>query len=128
MSKSAKAKVDELLARESHHLREQKIHNLCSAIKVQLYRAEKVTTSNQRQFRLRMNRDQQAAAIWSDADRQRAIKQLERETHQVTPAKRRLSVHYSNIMNDNQCRKSGPRQPIPEAYSLKTCSNEDCCG
>jgi len=45
MSKSAKAKVDELLARESHHLREQKIHEICAAMEVQLYGAEKVTTS-----------------------------------------------------------------------------------
>jgi len=45
MSKSAKAKVDELLARESHHLREQKIHKIRAALDVQLYGAEKVTIS-----------------------------------------------------------------------------------
>jgi len=45
MSKSANAKVDELLARESHHLREQKIHKIRAAMEVQLYGAEKVTTS-----------------------------------------------------------------------------------
>jgi hypothetical protein len=45
ISKSAKDKVDELLARESHHLREQKIHKICAAMEVQLYGAEKVTTS-----------------------------------------------------------------------------------
>ena len=45
MSKSVKAKVDELLARESHHFQEQKIHTIRAAMKVQLYKAEKVTTS-----------------------------------------------------------------------------------
>jgi len=48
--KSAKAKVDEQLARESHHLREQKIHKIRAAMKVQLYGAEKVTSSKRRQF------------------------------------------------------------------------------
>jgi len=45
MFKSAKAKVDELLARESHYLREQKIHKICAAMAIQLYGAEEVTTS-----------------------------------------------------------------------------------
>jgi len=45
MSKSAKAKVDEQLATESHQLREQKIHKICAAMEVQVYGAEKVTTS-----------------------------------------------------------------------------------
>jgi len=45
MSKSAKATVDELLARESPHLREQKIHTIRAAMEVQLDGAEKVTPS-----------------------------------------------------------------------------------
>jgi len=45
MSKSVKAKVHELLARESHHLREQKIHKIRAAMELQLYVAEKVTKS-----------------------------------------------------------------------------------
>jgi len=36
---------------------------------------------------VRLNRAQQAATIWSDADRQRAIERLEHKIHQVTPAK-----------------------------------------
>jgi hypothetical protein len=55
MSKSVKAKVDELLARESHHLGEQMIHKIRAAMEVQLYGAEKVTTSKQRQFQVRLN-------------------------------------------------------------------------
>ena len=45
MTKSAKPKVDELLGRESHDLREHKIHKNRTAMEVQLYGAEKVTTS-----------------------------------------------------------------------------------
>jgi len=45
MSKSATANVDEKLATESHQLREQKIHQIRAAMEVQVYRAEKVTTS-----------------------------------------------------------------------------------
>jgi hypothetical protein len=45
MSKSAQSKVNQLLARESHHLREQKIHKIRAAIEVQRNVAEKVTTS-----------------------------------------------------------------------------------
>jgi len=56
MSKSAKAQVDELLARESHHLQEQKIHKIRAAMEVQLYGAEKVTTLKRRQFQVHLNR------------------------------------------------------------------------
>jgi len=48
MSKSAKAKVDELFARASHQFQEQKIHTMRAAMEVQLYGAEKVTTSKQK--------------------------------------------------------------------------------
>jgi len=64
MSKSAKAKVDELLAGKSHHLREQKIHKIHGAIEDQLYWAEKVTTSKQWQFQVRLNTAHLAASIW----------------------------------------------------------------
>jgi len=90
MSKSAKAQVDELLARESHQLREQKIHNIRGAMEVQVYGAEKVTTTKRRQFQVRLNRAQQAAAIWSDAHWQSAKERFEREIHQVTPFKPKL--------------------------------------
>jgi len=90
MSKSAEGKVDELLARESQHLREWKIHNICAAMEVQLYWAAKVTTSKWRQCQVHLDRARQAATIWSDADRQRAIDKLEREIHHVTPAKCKL--------------------------------------
>ena len=45
MTKSVKAKVDEQLATESHQLREQEIRIIRAAMEVQVYGAEKVTTS-----------------------------------------------------------------------------------
>jgi len=61
MLKSAKASVDDQLAMESHPLREQTIHKIRTAMEVQVYRAEKVTTSKRRQFQVRLNRARQAA-------------------------------------------------------------------
>ena len=48
MTKSAKVKVDVKLAMESHQLRDQKIHIIRASMEVQVYRAERVTVSNQR--------------------------------------------------------------------------------
>jgi hypothetical protein len=59
-------------------------------MEVLLYGTEKVTTSKRKQFQMFLNRDRQAATIWSDADRQSANEQLECEIHQVTPAKCKL--------------------------------------
>jgi hypothetical protein len=73
MSKSAKAKVDDLLAMESHLLREQKIHKIRTAMEALLYGAENVCTTKRRQFQVCLNRARQAATTWTDADRQKAI-------------------------------------------------------
>jgi len=73
MLKSAKAKVNIMLASKSHHLREHKIHKLCAAMEVQVYVAEKVTTLKRRQFQVRLTRAQQVATRWSEVDRERAI-------------------------------------------------------
>jgi len=90
ISQSAKAKVDDLLATESHQLREQKIHKIRATMEALVYGAEKVSTPKRRQFQVRLNRAQQAATTWSDADRQKAIERLEQEIHQVIPAKHNL--------------------------------------
>jgi len=84
-SNSTKAKLDEHLAREFDQLWEQKIHKICAAIEIQVYEAEKVTTTKRREFHVCLNRAQQAATKWSDADRQSAKQWLEREIHQVRP-------------------------------------------
>jgi len=69
MLKSAKAKVDDLLATESHQLRGRKIHKICAAMEAVLYGAEKISTSKRTQFQVWLNRAQQDATTWSDADR-----------------------------------------------------------
>jgi hypothetical protein len=51
MSKSAKAKLDDQLAKESHQLREQKIHMIRAAMETVLYGAEKVSTTNVGNFK-----------------------------------------------------------------------------
>jgi hypothetical protein len=56
MSKSAKAKVDDLLSWESHLLREQKIHMIRAAMKALVSGAEKVSTTKCRQFQVHLNR------------------------------------------------------------------------
>jgi hypothetical protein len=90
MSKSVKAKEDDLLAKECHQLREQKIHKIHGALEAVVYGAEKVSTTKRRQFQVHLNRTRQAATTWSDADYQKAIERLERDIHQVTPAERKL--------------------------------------
>jgi len=82
--------VDELLARGSPQLREQKIHKIRGVVEVQVYGAEKVATPKRRPFYVPLNRARQAATIWSDADRQSAKERVEREIHQVTPFERNL--------------------------------------
>jgi len=130
MSKSAKAKVDDLLARESHHLREQKIHKICAAMDVQLYRAEKITTSKRRQFQVRPNGARQVATIWSDADWQRAIERLERQIHQVTPAKCKLfdklfKHHEQQLLQEVRTKATGPRSIFAKEHAQKMTTAEE---
>jgi len=50
-SKSAKAKVDVLFAKESRQLPEQTIHKICGAMKGLVYGAEQVSTTHIGNFR-----------------------------------------------------------------------------
>jgi len=68
MSNSAKAKVDQQLATESHQLQQQKIHKFHAAMEVQVYGAETDTTTKRTQFLVCLNTARQAATKWSDAD------------------------------------------------------------
>jgi hypothetical protein len=90
MWKSVKAKVDDLLATESHQLRKQKIHKIRAAIEARVYGADNVSSTSHRQFQVCLNRARQAATAWWDADHQKAIEWLEHEIHQVIPAKRKV--------------------------------------
>jgi len=133
MSKSAKAKVDELLAREFHHLRERKIHKIPATMEVQLYGAEKVTTSKRNQFQVRLKRARQAATIWSDADRQMTIERLEREMHQWTPVRRKLfdkvfQHHERQLLQEVGTKATGPRRRFAKKLAqMKTAPEEDAC-
>jgi hypothetical protein len=86
--KSAKVKVHDLLATESHQLHEQKIHTIRAAMEALVYGAEKVSTTKRRILQVCLNRARQAATTWSDADCPKAIERFEREIHELTPAKR----------------------------------------
>jgi len=55
MLKSGMAKVDDLLARESHQLCEQIIYKIHAAMDALVYGAEKVSTTKHRQFEVRLN-------------------------------------------------------------------------
>ena len=81
ISKSGKAKVDDLVATESYQFREQKIHKIHAEMEALVYGAEKVSSTKCRQFQVHLNRDWQAANTWSEADRQKAIERLECEIH-----------------------------------------------
>jgi len=72
MSNSAIAKVDDLLAQESHQLCEQKIPKIRAAMVAIVDRAEKVSSTKRRQFQVRLERARQVAMTWSDADHQKA--------------------------------------------------------
>jgi hypothetical protein len=130
MSKSAKAKVDDLLARESHLFREQKIHKISAAMEALVYGAEMVSTTKRRQFQVRLNRAQQAATTWSDADRQKAIERLECEIHQVTPAKHKLfnksfQHHERQLLQEVGTKGTGPRSIFAKELALTKAASED---
>jgi len=72
-----------------------------------------------------LNRAQQAAPIWSDADWQRAIEQLEREIHQVTAAKHKLfeklfQHHERQILQEVRTKATGPRSILAKKLAQMT--------
>jgi hypothetical protein len=90
MLECVKGNVDDLLARESHQLCKQKIHNIRAAMEALVYAAEKFSTIKLTQFHMRLNSTQQVATKWSDADHQKTIEQLDREIHQMSSAKHKV--------------------------------------
>jgi len=134
MSKSATAKVDDMVAKESHQLCEQKIHKIRAPIEALVYGAEKVSSTKRRQFQVRLNRARQAATTWSDADRQKAIERLEREIHQVTPAKRKLfdklfQHHERQLLQEVGTKGTGPRSKFAKQLALlKTAADDEVYG
>jgi len=83
---------------------------------------------------VRLDRARQAATIWSDADRQRAIERLEREIHQVTPAKRKLfnklfQHHERQLLQEVGTKATGPRSIfVKKLAQMKTDAEEQAYG
>jgi len=130
MSKSVKAKVDDLLATESHQLRKQKIHKIRAAMEALVYGAAIVSSTKRRKSQVHLNRARQAATTWSDADCQKAIERLEHEIHQMTPAKRELfdilfQRHERQLLQEVRNKATGPRSTFAKELALKTAATED---
>jgi len=130
MLMSAQAWVNDLLPRESHHLREQKIHNASAAMEALVYGAEKVSTSKCRQFHVHLNRVRQAATTWSDADRQKAMERLESEVQQMTPAKWRLfnklfQWYKRQLLKEVGTKGTGPRSKSAKELAVMNFADED---
>jgi hypothetical protein len=126
--------VDDLLAKESHLLREQKIHQIRAALEPVVYRAEKVSATKCRQFQVRLNRAQQVATTWSDADCQKAIERLEREIYQVTPATCKIfdklfDRHERKPLQDVMTKATGPRQKFAKDLAqMKPAAKDEAYG
>jgi len=131
MSKSAKAQVDELRARESRQLRDQKIHKIRAAMEVQVYGAKKITTTKWKEFQVRLDRVPQAATAWSDADPQSAKERLQCEIHQVTPVERKLfdklfQHHKWPLLQEVGTEATGPRSTFARNLAqMKTAAEEE---
>ena len=122
--------MDELLARGSHMLHEQKIHKLRASMELQVYGAEMVTTTQRRQFQVRLNRARQGAMTWSDAVRQSAIERLECNIHQVPPSKSKpfdklFQHHKRQLLHTVGTKATGPRSPFAKKLTqIKTAAEE----
>jgi len=130
MSKSAKDKVDDLLAMESHQLRDQKIHKIPTAMEALEYGAEKVSPTKCRQFQVRLNRARQVATTWSDAECQKAIERLECEIHQVTPVEHKLcdqlfQHHERQLLQEVGTKATGPTSIFAKELAIITAAAED---
>lgn len=134
MSKSPKFKVDELLARELHQLREQMIHQTCAAMQGQVYGAEKVTIPGQRKFWVHLNRVQQAAMKWLNADQLMGNNRLEHEIDQMTPVKRELfnqsfQHHERQLLQEVRTNPTGPASTFSKTLAeMHTAAQEDVDG
>jgi len=130
MLKSAKTNVDDLLARVSHQLHEQKIHKIHAAMEALVYGAEKVFTTILRQFQVRLNRARRVATSWSDVDRQKAIERLEQEIHHVRPANlngfdKVFKFHVRQLSQEVGTKATGPRTKFAKALALMTTATKE---
>jgi len=130
MLKSAKAKVDDLLAKESHQLCKLNIHQIHATMATIVYGAEKVSTTQRRQFQLHPNRAQQVATTWSDADHPKAIKRLENEIYRVAPVKHKhfdksSQHHEQQLFHEVGTKAPGARSIFAKSLALIKVAAED---
>jgi len=134
MSKWSKAKVDDLLATESYWLHEQKIHKIRAALEAHVYGPEMVSTTKRSQFEVLLNRAQQAATSWSDADCDKAIERLEHEINQVIPAQLKLfdklfQHHEWQLLQEVGTQAIDPRSIFAKEHALmKTTTDDEAYG
>jgi len=92
-----------------------------------VYGAEKVTTTKHRQFQVHRNRAWQAAAIWSNADRQKAIEQMVHEIYQVAPLKHNLFNKLLKHQKRQQLQKVRNKATAPwSIWAKQFCTKRNC--
>jgi len=99
-----------------------------------VYGAAKDYATNCRQFHVCLNRTREVATTWSDADHQKAIEQLEREIHQVTPGKCKLfntlfQRHEWPLLQEVETRATSPRSKFANTLAtMKTGAEDEAYG
>jgi len=127
---SVKDNVNDLLATESRQLRVQSIHKIRAAMEAIVNGVEKVSTTKRTQLQVCLNRAEQTATYWSDADRQKAIEQSEHKMHQVILAKHKL---FDKLSQHHECqplqevgtKATGARSKVSKELALKKTLRED---
>jgi len=103
-------------------------------MEVQVYRAEKDTTSKEWQCQVCLNRARQSTAIWSDAGLQIANYRLEREIQQVTPVKckhfdKLFQHHERQLLQVVRTKATGPRSTFANKLAqMRTAAEEEVYG
>jgi len=95
-----------------------------------VYRAEKVSSTERRQFQVCLNRPWQAATTWSDADHQKAIEELEHEIYQVACAIHKLfnkyfQHHEWQLLQEVGTKLTSPRSIFAKQLALMKTTAED---
>jgi hypothetical protein len=138
MLKSAKAKVDELLARESHHLQEPMIHNIHTAMEVPLYGAEMVTTSKRGQFPMCQNTADKRQPYGEMLIGSGQLSDWSANSIRSHLQKASFSIKHYNIMSDIYCRmlalsnwsqkhirpKTHPNENYNSSRDLQSCKHD----
>jgi len=130
ISKSTKAKADDMSATEFHQLRKQKICMIRAAMEALLHGAEKVSTTKRRQFQVRLNWVRQAVSTLSDAYPEQAKAWLECDIHQVTQVKQKLfdglfQHHERQLVQDVGTEATSPRSRFAKELARRKAAAKD---